>query len=56
MHTRMSHYADNNLLVIKPMPSRKHEGAHLTLVEKLKLRVIVGMGLPEDCLYPLTML
>jgi len=51
-HKRASHYADNNLLVIKLMPSRKHKGAHLTLAEKLKLRVIVGMGLPEDCLYP----
>jgi len=50
-HTRLSHYTDGNLLVIKLMPSAKHEGAHLTLSRKLDRR-FASMGLPEDCLYP----
>src|SRR5271163_5287871 len=44
-HTRMTHYTDTDLLVIKLMPSKKHEAAHTTLAEVVidKLR---GMGLP----------
>src|SRR5271156_5837115 len=44
-HIRMTHYTDTDLLVIKLMPSGKHETAHTTLAEVVidKLR---GMGLP----------
>jgi hypothetical protein len=48
--TRMTHYADIDLLIVK-VPSAKHEGAHLTLSDEVneKLR---GMGLPKRSLWP----
>ena len=49
-HTRMTHYTDSNLLIIK-MPTLKHESAHLRLGTKLMLKV-VNMGIPEDMLCP----
>src|SRR5271156_3836174 len=51
-HTRMTHYTDTDLLVIKLMPSKEHEAAHITLAEVVndKLR---GMGLPIGSLIPL---
>ncbi|KAF2194874.1 hypothetical protein K469DRAFT_706356 [Zopfia rhizophila CBS 207.26] len=51
-HTRMTHYADTNELIVKLMPSVEHELAHLTLVRKLDAAVI-GMGLPVESLIPL---
>jgi len=32
-HTRMTHYADADLLIVKLMPSAKHEGAHRSFAE-----------------------
>ena len=51
-HTRMTHYTDTDLLVIKLMPSGEHEAAHITLADEVndKLR---GMGLPKRSLIPL---
>ncbi|KAF2180467.1 hypothetical protein K469DRAFT_447957, partial [Zopfia rhizophila CBS 207.26] len=51
-HTRMTYYTDTSLLIVKLMPSVKHELAHLTLAEDLKL-ALIGMGLPKRCLNPL---
>jgi len=34
------------------MPSKKHKVAHLILTEKLKFKVVVGMGLSESFLCP----
>jgi hypothetical protein len=51
-HTRMTHYTDTDLLIIKLMPSKEYEAAHTTLAEDIidKLR---GMGLPKRSLFPL---
>ncbi|OCL00245.1 uncharacterized protein K441DRAFT_97134 [Cenococcum geophilum 1.58] len=51
-HTRMSHDTDDDLLVIKLMPSARHENAHITLGMELVL-ALIGMGLPRRCLYAL---
>ena len=51
-HTRMSHDMDIDLLIIKLMPSAKHESPHLSLARRLEF-ALARMGLPEDCLYPL---
>ena len=48
-HTRMTHYTDTDLLIIKLMPSGKHEAAHLTLAGRVN-RKLEGMGLPMDSL------
>jgi len=50
--TRMSYYADSNLLIIKLMPSVAHEMSHLSLAKKLD-RALGRMGIPEEALVPL---
>jgi hypothetical protein len=50
-HTRMSHYTDSNLLIIKLMPSGKHQISHLTLHLKIR-NALIRMGLPDDALTP----
>jgi len=50
-HVRMSHYTDSSLLIIKLMPSGKHEMSHLTLHLKISHKFI-RMGLPDDTLTP----
>ena len=51
-HTRMTHYTDTNLLIVKLMPSAKHEAAHLQLARSMDIRVI-KMGMSEYDLYSL---
>lgn len=51
LDTRLSHYADINLLVIKMMPSKEHELAHLTLANRFIFK-LGRMGLPEECVGP----
>jgi hypothetical protein len=51
-HTRMTHYTDTDLLVIKLMPSAEHEAAHITLADEIN-RKLEGMGLPRRSLYGL---
>jgi hypothetical protein len=34
-HTRMTHYTDTDLLIIKLMPLAEHEAAHTTLAEEV---------------------
>ena len=51
-HTRMTHYTDIDLLVIKLMPSAIHEAAHLQLGDEVN-RKLEGMGLARRSLYPL---
>jgi len=48
---RISHYADDNLLIIKLMPLTKHERAHLTLFLKIRDQ-LVAMGLSDETLAP----
>jgi hypothetical protein len=50
-YTRMTHYTDTDLLVIKLMPSGIHEAAHLSLADEVN-RKLEGMG-PRKSLYPL---
>jgi hypothetical protein len=51
-HTRMTHYTDTNLLIVKLMPSATHESAHLSLSTGLIVRMI-RMGMSEFDLRPL---
>ncbi|OCK74075.1 hypothetical protein K432DRAFT_430233 [Lepidopterella palustris CBS 459.81] len=51
-HTRMTHYMDTDLLIVKLMPLAKHETAHLTLADDLR-STFVRMGLPIHSLHPL---
>jgi hypothetical protein len=46
-HTRMSHYVDGNLLIIKVMPSLEHELAHGNLGDRIK-NALIRMGIEED--------
>jgi hypothetical protein len=50
-HTRMTHYTDKDLLIIKLMPSAEHEAAHLT-ISYVANRKLEGMGLPMLSLFP----
>jgi hypothetical protein len=50
-HTRMTHYKDTNLLIVKLMPSAKHESAHLSFGMELAAKVI-GMGMSHRELRP----
>jgi hypothetical protein len=34
-HTRMTHYIDTGLLVVKLMPSENHQSAHLSLSNRM---------------------
>ena len=45
--TRMTYYTDTDQLIIKLMPSAKHEKAHLNLGKKFVAKLI-RMGMPED--------
>jgi hypothetical protein len=49
-HTRMTHYTDTDLLIIKLL-SAEHEAAHATLAEDIN-RKLEGMGLPKRSLFP----
>jgi hypothetical protein len=49
-HTRMTHYTDTDLLVIKLMPSAKHETAYISLASRVNHK-LKGMGLPIESLY-----
>ncbi|KAF2187565.1 hypothetical protein K469DRAFT_704469 [Zopfia rhizophila CBS 207.26] len=51
-HTRMTHYTDTNLLIVKLMPSVEHEITYLLLADDLS-HVLAGMGLPRRSLIPL---
>jgi hypothetical protein len=51
-HSRITHYTDTDLLVIKLMPSAKYEAGHITLAGRV-IRKLERMGLPEDILFPL---
>ena len=51
-HTRMTYYADIDLLIVKLMPSVKHEAAHRSLSEDFVYKIRV-MGVPRNGLYPL---
>jgi hypothetical protein len=51
-HTRMTHYADDDLLIIKLMPSGKHECAHLYFGQKFLVKVI-RMGTSDRELRPM---
>jgi hypothetical protein len=44
--TRMTHYSDTDLPIIKLMPSVAHERAHLDLAGEFLFKV-AGMGLPK---------
>jgi hypothetical protein len=45
-HTRMTHYTDTDLLIIKLMPSKKHEAAHIALADEVNDE-FRGLGLPK---------
>jgi hypothetical protein len=49
-HTRMTHYTDIDLLIIKLMPSGKHEAAHVIFSDEVN-RKLEGMGLPKRSLF-----
>ena len=51
-HTRMSYYADSELLIIKIMPSVKHDAAHRMLSDDLVSK-IRAMGVPKREFAPL---
>lgn len=51
-HTRMTYFADIDLLIVKLMPSVKHEAAHRCFSEDFVYKVRV-MGVPRNELYPL---
>ncbi|KIX00327.1 uncharacterized protein Z518_10466 [Rhinocladiella mackenziei CBS 650.93] len=51
-HTRMTHHTNTDLLIVKLMPSAKHEAAHLTLADDLNHK-LEGMGIPKRSLFPL---
>jgi hypothetical protein len=51
-HTRMAHYTDTNLLVIKLMPSGKHESAHLSFSNELRAKLF-GIGISHCELRPI---
>ena len=51
-HTRMTYYADVDLLIVKLMPSVKHEAAHRSLSGDFVYKIRV-MGVPRNGLYPL---
>ena len=51
-HTRMTYYTDINLLVIKLMPSGKHESAHLSFSDELRAKLF-GMGISHRELRPM---
>jgi len=50
-HTRFRYYNDGTLLVIKLMPSKEHEVAHLTLAQDAR-DALIGMCLPRHSLSP----
>jgi hypothetical protein len=50
-NTRMTHYTDTDLLIIKLMPTGKHEFAHLSFGKKLLVKVL-RMGTSDDELCP----
>jgi hypothetical protein len=50
-HTRITHYTDANLLIVKLMPSAEHQSAHLTFGMELAAKVI-RMGMSYRELYP----
>jgi len=49
IEARVSHYTCSNLLIIKLMPSVKHELAHLNLARQFD-RAFCRMGLPDESL------
>jgi hypothetical protein len=49
-HTRMAHYIDEDLLIVKLMPSAGHEAAHLNFGKKLGNKTI-SMGMADEDLY-----
>jgi len=51
-HTRMTYYADIDLLIVKLMPSAKHEGAHRSLSDDF-VHMVRAMGVPRSGLYSL---
>lgn len=51
-HARMTYYADIDLLIVKLMPSAKHEAAHRSLSEDFVNKIRV-MGVSGTRLYPL---
>jgi hypothetical protein len=48
-HTRMTHYTDLDLLIIKLMPSAEHETVHIALSDEVNHK-LEGMGLPRRSL------
>ncbi|KIX01099.1 uncharacterized protein Z518_10165 [Rhinocladiella mackenziei CBS 650.93] len=46
IHTRMTHYTDENLLIVK-FPTAKHEAAHLSLTGKVN-RKLALMGIDDE--------
>jgi hypothetical protein len=49
-HTRMAHYTDTNLLIVKLMPRASHEVAHANLTADLVVKIIgMGMSRRELC-------
>ena len=51
-HTRITYHRDINLLIMKLMPSVKHEAAHRGFSEDFTYKIRV-MGVPRNRLYPL---
>src|SRR2546423_1973893 len=51
-NTRMTHYKDTNQLIIKVIPLKLHEAAHISLGDEVKDK-LRGMGLPRGTLMPL---
>lgn len=51
-NTRMAHYIDEDLLIVKLMPSAGHEGAHVNFGKKLCSKTI-SMGMTDEDLYGL---
>jgi hypothetical protein len=50
--TRITHYTDTHELIIKVIPLKLHETAHISLGDRVN-RKLEGMGLPIGCLMPL---
>ena len=51
-HTRMTHYTDIDLLIVKLMPSAEHEIAHLTLSQEI-VAALLRMGLRTTRFVPI---
>ena len=51
-HTRMAYYADSDRLIVKLMPSAKHQAAHHLFSQDF-MHKIWAMGVPRKELYPL---